>query len=81
MPQAASADCIACESDAPVLAIGDQVFVRAEVRRLDHDGRVVMLSIPAVLGTGVNYIVAPPSCIERREPRRNVRRIVIHEGR
>lgn len=64
MPQPAKADCSdVCDPDAPVYAVGDQVFVRAEIRRLDHDGRVVMLSIPAVLGNGLNYIVAPPSCL------------------
>lgn len=78
MPQSAHADCTACDDDAPVLAVGDHVFVRAEVRRLDHGGRVVTLSIPAILGTGLNYIVAPPSCVERREVRRGV---IICEGR
>lgn len=71
------------DDDASVLAVGDCVFVRAEIRRLDHDGRVVMLSIPAILGTGLNYIVAPPSCIVPRETRRGVRtpRVVVLEGR
>lgn len=85
MAQPAQADChCAFDADALALAVGDQVFVRAEVRRLDHDGRVVTVIVPAILGEGFNYIAVPPSCLERRETRRGVLaepRVIITEGR
>jgi hypothetical protein len=58
---------------AEVLVPGDMVDLRAEVRRVDHDGKVVTLVVPAILGGGQNYIVAPPGSLTRVETRRGVR--------
>lgn len=54
------------------LAIGDRVLLEAEVRRLDHDGRVVTLIIPAVIGLGHHYIVSRSDILRRVEHRRGV---------
>lgn len=55
------------------LVPGDVVYIRAEVRRVEHGGGVVIAAIPSVIGEGLNYVAAPPRICTRIETRIGVK--------
>lgn len=65
MPQPARADCIACDNNAPVFAIGDAGQLRVEIRRINDDGTLLVRQ-PSTWGGYWYSTVTPDNFIPMR---------------